>query len=256
MGITMLYGRFGPKAASQDFLRMTALQRKPPYASEHAALPCVYFTEEQAGKIAVAALLGAAGSWAAPVSLGSIEHLYGTDTGRVLPTIASVFHPNGNCDTPSANYISVKASPSNTCNRFGDLFDFSGIDYLNIDHFTVTLTFTGARNQNGGNERWNVRASSSYVQSAVNFGSPLTASGTQTFDFPKTALTFNSMLGTENFMLAFATNNGAATTFDLTSAKLEVFGTAAVAAVPEPGSIALLGLGLAALAVSRKRRHN
>ena len=49
MGITMLYGRFGPKAASQDFLRMTALQRKPPYASEHAALPCVYFTEEQAG---------------------------------------------------------------------------------------------------------------------------------------------------------------------------------------------------------------
>ena len=207
--------------------------------------------------LSAAALLGTVASWAAPVSLGSIEHLYGTDPGRVLPTIDSLFHPGGNCDIPSANAIAVIAKPSASCNRFGDLFDFSGIDYAAIDHFTVTLTFKGARDQNGGRESWNVRASSSYVQSGVNFGSALQAEGTQSFDFLKTAATqvnFNGMLTTEQFMLAFTTNSGAASTFDLTSAKLEVFGTAAVAAVPEPGSIALLGLGLAALAVSRKRK--
>lgn len=204
--------------------------------------------------VVAGALMCATVSWSAPVSLGSIEHLYGTGTGRVLPTISSEFHPGGNCDTPSATYISVKARPASTCNRFGDLFDFSGIDYTAIDHFTVTLTFIGARDQNGANERWNVRASSSYVQSAVNFGSQLAASGTQSFDFPSTVSTFNSILGTEKFMLAFATNNGAATTFDLTSARLEVFGTAAVAAVPEPGSIALVGLSLAALAAARRSK--
>ena len=205
--------------------------------------------------LSAAALLGTVASWAAPASLGSIEHLYGTDAGRVLPTIDSLYHPGGNCDIPSANALAVIAKPAASCNRFGDLFDFSGIDYAAIDHFTVTLTFKGARDQN--RESWNVRASSSYVQSAVNFGSALQAEGTQSFDFLKTTATlanFNSMLTTEQFMLAFTTSSGAASTFDLTSARLEVFGTAAVAAVPEPGSIALLGLGLAALAVSRKRK--
>jgi hypothetical protein len=201
-------------------------------------------------------VISAVSSWAAPVSLGSIEHKYGTDAGRVLPTISSIFHPGGNCDTANATSLTVKATSASTCNRFGDIFDFSGIDYASIDHFTVTLTFAGARDQVAGFERWNVRASYNYVQSGINFGSQLNASGTQTFDFPSSMSNFSNILGTENFMMAFATNSGSSSTFNLASAKLELFGTAAVAAVPEPGSIALLGLGLAALAVSRKRKQN
>lgn len=121
--------------------------------------------------LATCATMFSAAALATPVSMGSIEHLYGTEAGRQKSSIMGIYHPGGQCDTANAGSISVKATKASTCNRFADAFDFSSINFESIDYFELTLDFTGARNQGlFSSERWNVRGASSYVQSAVNFG--------------------------------------------------------------------------------------
>nr|WP_246294658.1 PEP-CTERM sorting domain-containing protein [Schlegelella koreensis] len=156
----------------------------------------------------------------------------------------SVYHPGGNCDTLNATSVTVRATSASSCNRFGDIFNFSSLDWASIDHFDVTLSFSGA--QDGFFERWNTRGAPNYVVSATTFGDFLNASGTQTFTFASSAAQFNSIVAAEQFVLSFAQNGlgGSGSSFTLNSARLDVFGSAA-AAVPEPSSLALVGLLLA-----------
>lgn len=190
---------------------------------------------------------------AAPVLLGSVEHLYGTADGRVSPTIFSEFHPGGNCDTANTTSITVAAKTASSCNRFGDIFDFSAIDFASIDHFDVVLTFSGARDQVASLERWTVRASPNYVLSGIDFGT-LNASGTQTFTLNSTNANFSKIVDAEDLMLGFSANLGTSLTFNLSSARVNIFGTAAANAVPEPASLALVGVSLAALAAARRKK--
>lgn len=190
---------------------------------------------------------------AAPVSLGSIEHLYGSGAGRQLSSIMSIYHPGGNCDTAAAAAITVKATSASSCNRFADVFDFSGIDYDSIDHLVLTLSFTGAKNQVFGLESWSVRGASNYVESANTLGA-LNANGPQSFIFDDSRSLFDNVVDAEKFVVMFSTNSGSSMNFDLASAKLEVFGTAAVAEVPEPGSLALVAAAGLALLVAGRRR--
>ncbi len=201
--------------------------------------------------VAVLGVAAWAAAQAAPVSLGTVEHLYGTDGGRQLSSIMSIFHPGGNCDTANAATLTVRATSAASCNRFADAFDFSSINFQTIDHFELTITFTGARD---GLERWNVRGSSNYVESALNFGSQLNASGTQTFVVGNSLGLFGNIVSAENFMVSFAQTGlgGTSSNFNLSSARLEVFGTRGE--LPEPGSLALVGLSLAALAAMRRVR--
>ncbi len=206
--------------------------------------------------ITAVSFLGATAAVAEPVSLGTIEHLYGADAGRQLPSIMSIYHPGGNCDAVNGASITVKATTASSCNRFGDVFDFSGIDYDSIDHFALTLTFSGAKDQKQFgliSESWSVRAGYNYTVTGVDFGT-LGASGPQTFTFGGTKSNFANVLDAEAFYLFFATSQGTSMKFDLASAKLEIFGTPVVTSVPEPGSLALLSLSMIALWGVRRMR--
>jgi len=210
-------------------------------------------------KASIAGLLltaSMASASAAVVQVGSITRNYGSSGA----TPASM--PAGSCDTLNASSVTVRDSSG--CQRFYDLFDFGAFNYSSFDHLTLTLNFGATNDVNMVTipvvnitipvlEDWRVRfASSPIVGSNVlhnmnEVGSPTS----QAFNLLSTENVYNSIVANKKLYLWFSDEAAGANNFQLYSARLDVYGTA----LPEPGSMALAGIALGALALSRRRKR-
>jgi hypothetical protein len=185
-----------------------------------------------------AALLVAASAQASPM-LSSFTHDYGSAVGQVAPTSLGA----GTCDTLNANSVTVRSASN--CQRFYDTFDLSGVMGI-IDGFTLTMGFTGARNETFGFERWAPRPASSASNGSLQVADLMAASGTQSWFFDSTLDVFSDIVAGGAFYLwmsreAVFGNNSV----NLDFARLDVFGTPkTVNEVSLPGTTSLLALGL------------
>ncbi|MYN08501.1 PEP-CTERM sorting domain-containing protein [Pseudoduganella aquatica] len=182
---------------------------------------------------------------AAVIQLGSISKAYGSAGGSAASTGV------GSCDTLNANSITVRDTSPSSCNRFSDLFNFSNLGYKSLDHLTLTLSFSDTGNILA--EDWRMRPAAGTLGSATLYDMTNTGSGngstTQSFIISGAQSdVFSLISSSHNFNLWFAEQSTGADTFNLISAKLDVYGT-----VPEPSSAALLALGLAGAGLLRRR---
>lgn len=184
--------------------------------------------------------------------IGTISHDYGTGPGQVsAPGLGA-----GTCDTLNSNSITV--TNGSGCQRFYDLFDFSGFAYDSIDRFELTLGFSDT-NTRGGllnlfRDDWRARPASS----ATNGSGSLPALARsdsyteQTLVFDSGLDVFGDILAGEAFYLWFAQEASGARSFKLFSASLSIFGEPSTA-VAEPAPLALMLGGLALLAAARRK---
>ena len=193
---------------------------------------------------------------AAPVSLGSFTHNYGI----------GAYDPSGN-DVLSAGYVSVS---DKSTDRFADSFNISALLGNTIDKLALTLTFSSAGpsgfsfecnsfNVFATAECWKVRVQGANSSAASDdyFATLFTPQSPQTFALTSATDTgaitaFANSLSTGIFAFWFSEESSDLDAFQLSSAKLEVFGTPA--AVPLPaGGVLLLG-ALGGLAALRRKR--
>ena len=192
---------------------------------------------------------------AAPVSLGSFTHNYGI----------GAYDPSGN-DVLSPGYVTV--SDQSTA-RFSDSFNISALLGNTIDKLALTLTFSSAGPSGisfacgivslAPSECWKVRVQGANSSAASDdyFATLFTPQSPQTFALTSATDTgaitaFANSLSTGIFAFWFAEETLFADKFNLSSAKLEVFGTPA--AVPLPAGGLLLVGALGGLAALRRKR--
>jgi hypothetical protein len=201
-------------------------------------------TEKEEGKMkkgyVVALVLGLSlmlGMTASAAPIITYTHNYGNGAGQ--------FNPGGN-DVLSNGYVTVSDQSSD---RFNDSFSFSGLSYSSIDHFDLTLTYSGVSGHFFGlGENWFVRPGGTPDQYTLFELGTSSNAVSQTFRIDSSlAPEFNSMVGANNFFFWFAEDTLGADSFKLHSASLTVDGEAGTP-VPEPGTMMLLGSGLVGLA--------
>ncbi len=198
--------------------------------------------------LVVVGLLLAVSTSASATLLGSYNHDYGNGAGEVDPS---------GTDQLFSDYVLVSDQSSN---RFSDTFDFSSLAFSSIDKFGLTLSFANTNASLFGVplEFWWTRpggepgtVSSDWLLTRV--GSTPTS---QLFEIGNSLSSFANMVSSKEFFFWFAEEAPFSNSFKLYSANLDIYGTPESAPVPEPGTILLLGSGLAGLLARKRMKKN
>lgn len=181
--------------------------------------------------------------------IGSVFRDYGTAEGKVAPA--------GGVNPLFADHVEIRDDLGQ--NAFSDVFDFSGLNYVSVDSFALTLTFSDT---NDGwwwfpffRETWNVRPAISHTVATDSLFSMTRSNNLidEIFTFTSANLDiFDQIVNQKAFYLWFSETSWGNHDFPLYSAKLDLHGTP----VPLPGTAWLLGLGLIGLVTAHKRHTN